>query len=162
MTSSTCPPSDADADTEAPLLLSVARWLGYLGLLVGAGVALFAALFLPSSASADAARARLRRTAGVAAVVAVVGWWAAVPLVALYQLGLPASALGDGATWSALAAEEYAVPLAVTVGLGLAVLALPVRAPDRRRAGLVSSAARSPSPHRRSPGTRARQARRRW
>ena len=131
------PTSSADADTEAPLLLSGARWLGYLGLLVGTGVALFSVLFLPSSAPADAARARLRRTAVCAAVVAVVGWWAAVPLVALYQLGLPASALGDGATWSALAAEEYAVPLAVTVGLGLAALALPVRAPDRRRAGLV-------------------------
>lgn len=131
------PTSDADADTEAPLLLSVARWLGYLGLLVGAGVALFSVLFLPSSAPADAARARLRRTAGGAVVVAVVGWWAAVPLVALYQLGQGASALGDGATWSALAAEEYAVPLAVTVGLGLAAVALSVGAPGRTRAGLV-------------------------
>ena len=131
------PTADADADTEAPLLLSVTRWLGYLGLLVGAGVALFSVLFLPSSAPADAARARLRRAAGPAVVVAVLGWWAAVPLVALYQLGLGASALGDQATWSALAAEEYAVPLAVTLGLGLAVLALPVRAPDRTRSGLV-------------------------
>jgi copper transport protein len=131
------PTASAEADTEAPLLLGVARWLGYLGLLVGAGVALFSVLFLPSSAPTDAARARLRRTAGVAVVAAVVGWWAAVPLVALYQLGLPASALGDRATWSALAAEEYAVPLAVTLGLGLAALALSVTAPDRTRGGLV-------------------------
>lgn len=131
------PTSNADADTEAPLLLSVARWLGYLGLLVGAGAALFSVLFLPSTAPADAARGRLRRATGAAVFVAVAGWWAAVPLVALYQLGVGASALGDGATWSALAAEEYAVPLAVTIGLGLAALALPVRAADRRRAGLV-------------------------
>ncbi|GAA1435048.1 copper resistance protein CopC [Mycobacterium cookii] len=131
------PTADADADTEAPLLLGVSRWLGYLGLLVGAGVALFSVLFLPLSAPADGVRVRLRRKVGPAVVVAVVGWWAAVPLVALYQLGVGASALGDQATWSALAAEEYAVPLAVTLGLGLAVLALLVRAPDRRRAGLV-------------------------
>jgi copper transport protein len=60
-----------------------------------------------------------------------------VPLVALYQLGLPASALGDGSTWSALAPAEYVVPAAVVAGLLVAALALPATAPDRARAGLV-------------------------
>ena len=112
-------PSAGDGDTDAPVLLGVLRWLAYLGLLVAAGVAAFAALFLPAD-GVDAERGRLRRTTLLAAAVAVLAWWAAVPLVALYQLGLPASALGDGSTWSALAAWEYVVPAAVTLGLALA------------------------------------------
>ena len=96
----------------------------YLGLLVAAGVAAFAALFLPAE-GVEAERGRLRRTARRAAAVAVPTWWAAVPLVALYQLGLPASSLADGSTWSALAAWEYVVPAAVTVGLALAAFSRP-------------------------------------
>jgi copper transport protein len=84
------PTTTADADTTAPLLLSVVRWLGYLGLLVAAGVAFFSVLLLPRDDAADGSRARLRTTARAAAVVTVVGWGASVPLVALYQLGLPA------------------------------------------------------------------------
>ena len=117
------PTADADAGTDAPLLLGVVRWLGYLGLLLAAGVAAFSVLFLPAGGALDGSRARLRRTARAAAALAVLAWWAAVPLVALYQLGLPASALRDGATWSALAAWEYVVPAAVTVGLALAASA---------------------------------------
>ena len=64
-------------------------------------------LFVPAERANDRARARLRAVARGAALVAVVAWWVAVPLVALYQLGLPASALGDGSTWSALAVAEY-------------------------------------------------------
>ena len=114
------PTAGADTGTDAPLLLGVVRWLGYLGLLLAAGVAVFSALLLPADGALDAARARLRRTTLAAAVVAVLAWWAAVPLVALYQLGLPASGLGDGSTWSALATWEYVVPAAVTVGLVVA------------------------------------------
>ena len=117
------PTAGADADTEAPLLLSVVRWLGYLGLLVGAGVAAFSVLFLPAGPDLGPVRSRLRRTARLAAAVAALGWWAAVPIVALYQLGLPASALADGATWSSLARSEYVVPAAVVLGLGCAVVA---------------------------------------
>ncbi|PKH39021.1 copper transport protein [Nocardioides alpinus] len=117
------PTSTADADTEAPLVLTVVRWLGYLGLLVAAGVAAFSVLFLPARPDSPAARARLRTAARLAAVVAALAWWAAVPLVALYQLGLPVSALGDGPTWSALAAAEYVVPAALVLGLALAVVA---------------------------------------
>lgn len=119
------PTATADSSTDAPLLLSVVRWLGYLGLLVAAGVAAFSVLFLPSGHRA--ARDRLRTTVRVSALVAVLAWWAAVPLVALYQLGLPASALGDGSTWSSLAVPEYVVPAVVTLGLALAaVTSLPV------------------------------------
>ncbi|GAA1713279.1 CopD family protein [Isoptericola hypogeus] len=128
----------ADAGTDAPLLLSLVRGLGYVGLLVAAGVAAFSVLFLPRDRGADRSRARLRPVARAAAAVAVLGWWLAVPLVALYQLGLPTSALADGSTWTALAAAEYVVPAVVVVGLALAVGLLPgAAAPDRARAALV-------------------------
>lgn len=131
------PTTSADAGTDAPVTLSLARWLGYLGLLVAAGTVVFAVAFLPGDRAVDGARARLRAAARAAAVVAAVAWWAAVPLVALYQLGLPWSALADGATWSALSATEYAVPAAVTGGLVLAAGALSSVAPDRARAAIA-------------------------
>jgi len=127
------PSGRAEAGTDAPLLLSLVRWLGYLGLLVAAGVAAFSVLFLPPDLRGDAARSRLRTAAAVAAVVASVGWTAGVPLVALYQLGLPASALGDASTWSAVARTDYVVAAAVVLGLLLAVVLLPLSAPDRGR-----------------------------
>ncbi|GAA4704313.1 copper resistance CopC/CopD family protein [Promicromonospora umidemergens] len=132
------PTTSADAGTDAPLPLGLVRGLGYVGLLVAAGVAAFSVLFLPRGRSADRSRARLRPVARAAAGAAALGWWLAVPLVALYQLGLPASAITDGSTWSSLAPAEYVVPAAVAVGLGLAVVALPAAAaPDRTRAALV-------------------------
>ncbi|MFD2792148.1 CopD family protein [Promicromonospora vindobonensis] len=130
--------SSADAATDAPVLLGLVRGLGYVGLLLAAGVAAFAVLFLPRDRSADRSRARLRPVARAAAGVAALAWWLAVPLVALYQLGLPASAITEGSTWSSLAPAEYAVPAAVVVGLALAVGALPAGgAPGRPRAALV-------------------------
>ncbi|MDR7251301.1 copper transport protein [Nocardioides sp. BE266] len=131
------PTTSADADTTAPLPLSVVRWLGYLGLLVATGAAIFAVLFLPAGRDADGSRRRLRAAVRPAAGLAALGWLLAVPLVALYQLGVGASALGDGSTWSALAPMEYVVPAAVVAGLVLVALALPVREPDGARRALV-------------------------
>jgi copper transport protein len=132
------PSADADAATDAPFALGMVRGLGYVGLLVAAGVAAFTILFLPRDGGADRSRARVRPVARVAAGVAALGWGLAVPLVALYQLGVPVSAITDGSTWSALAPAEYAVPAVVVAGLGLAVGALPASAaPGRTRAGLV-------------------------
>lgn len=130
-------PASTDATTEAPVQLGLVRALGYVGLLVAVGVAAFSVLFLPRDRVADPARARLRPVARVAAGVAVLGWGAAVPLVALYQLGLPASAVTEGSTWSALALAEYAVPAVVAAGLALTAGALPATVPDRTRIVLV-------------------------
>ncbi|MFE7508244.1 copper resistance protein CopC [Promicromonospora sp. NPDC057488] len=127
------PGTGADAGTEAPVLLGVVRGVGYVGLLLAAGLAAFAVLFLPRDPAADRSRARLRPVARVAAGVGALGWALAVPLVALYQLGLPASALADGDTWTVLAAAEYAVPAAVVAGLALAACALPVAVPGPGR-----------------------------
>ncbi|MEV0949471.1 CopD family protein [Promicromonospora sp. NPDC050249] len=132
------PSADADAGTDAPFALGLVRGLGYVGLLVAAGVAAFTVLFLPRDGGADRSRARLRPVARVAAGVAALGWGLAVPLVALYQLGVPASAITEGSTWSALAPGEYAVPAVVVAGLALAAGALPASAaPGRARATLV-------------------------
>ncbi|SEC73268.1 copper transport protein [Nocardioides exalbidus] len=130
------PETSADAGTDAPFVLSLVRWLGYLGLLAAAGLAAFYVLLLPRDAP-EAGRHRLRAVARGGALVAIVAFWVAVPLVALYQLGLPTSALGDGSTWATLSTWEYAVPAAVAVGLALAVGVLPAGAPDRARAGLA-------------------------
>lgn len=132
------PSADADAGTDAPFVLGLVRGLGYVGLLVAAGVAAFTVLFLPRDGGADRSRARLRPVARVAAGVAALGWGLAVPLVALYQLGVPVSAITDGSTWSALAPAEYVVPAVVIAGLALAAGALPASgAPGRNRTGLV-------------------------
>lgn len=132
------PSADADAGTDAPFALGLIRGLGYVGLLVAAGVAAFTVLFLPRDGGADRSRARLRPVARVAAAVAALGWGLAVPLVALYQLGVPAAAITEGSTWSALAPAEYVVPAIVVAGLGLAAGALPASAaPGRTRAALV-------------------------
>ena len=125
------PSTGADGDTEAPLLLGLVRGLGYVGLLLAAGAAAFTVLFLPRGALADRSRTRLRPVARTAAGVAALAWWLAVPLVALYQLGLPASAITDGATWSSLAPAEYVVPAVVVLGLALAAGALPATAAPR-------------------------------
>ncbi|MDR7385055.1 copper resistance CopC/CopD family protein [Promicromonospora iranensis] len=128
----------ADAPTDAPLGLSLVRGLGYVGLLLAAGVAAFAVLFLPRDRAADRSRARIRPVARVAAGAAALGWVTAVPLVALYQLGLPASAITDGSTWSSLAPTEYVVPAAVVAGLALAAGSLPrAAAAGRTRVALV-------------------------
>jgi copper transport protein len=106
-------------------------------LLLAAGVAIFGVLFLPGGREADTSRRRLRAAVRLAAGLATVCWLVAVPLVALYQLGVPASSLGDASTWSALAPAEYVVPAAVVAGLALAALALPASSPDRTRSALV-------------------------
>ncbi|GAB2479899.1 copper resistance CopC/CopD family protein [Promicromonospora xylanilytica] len=132
------PATTADARTDAPLLLGLVRGLGYVGLLVAAGVAAFSVLLLPPDRGANRSRTRLRPVARAAAVAAALGWSLAVPLVALYQLGLPASAITEGTTWSALAPAEYVVPAVVVAGLALAGASLPAAgAPGRTRTALV-------------------------
>ncbi|MBO0609279.1 copper resistance CopC/CopD family protein [Myceligenerans salitolerans] len=132
------PAAGADADAEAPVLLGLLRGLGYAGLCVAAGTAAFVVLFLPRDRVADRSRARLRPVARVAAGVAALGWWTAVPVIALYQLGLPVPAITEGSTWSSLAPAEYVVPAAVVVGLAVATWSLPATAaPSRTRSALV-------------------------
>ncbi|GIF64091.1 copper-binding protein [Asanoa ishikariensis] len=106
---------------DVPWPLTLARWLGYLGLLLTAGLVIFAAAFLPTGVGVD------RRVAAViraAAAVTVVAWLAILPITATYLLGDGLSLLTQGSTWSALPLTEYAVTAVVISGSVLAVALL--------------------------------------
>ena len=124
-------PTPAD---DVPWSLTSARWLGYIGLLLGVGVVMFTVVVLPNAPSAVRARRRLVRTARVAAPISAVVWLLALPLTALYQFGGDARSLLESTAWSTLTGTEYGVAAAVVLGLTLSVALLGDGAPGRRRA----------------------------
>lgn len=134
------PPSDASGTPDVPWALTLARWVGYLGLLLAAGLVTFAALFLPADSQVGRARRRLTVSARAAAAVAVVAWLAALPLTAVYLLGGRGSSLARGSTWSSLPLTEYAVPAIVVGGLVLAVALLGRGSRQPRVAAIVAAA----------------------
>ncbi|GAA1386936.1 copper resistance CopC/CopD family protein [Catellatospora chokoriensis] len=135
-------PSDASSVPEIPWTLTLARVVGYLGLLLATGLVAFAALFLPTDPGADRPRRQLATLARTAAAVAVAAWLAALPITALYLLGGGPALLSQGATWSALPLTEYAVAAAVVGGLTLTVtLFSPATTTRRRRVAAVAAAA---------------------
>lgn len=109
-----------DAATGSPWTLSLTRWLGYLSLLLSAGLVVFLALLLPPARDADRSRARITRVMRWSAAVTVVSWMLAVPFTAMYQFGGGLEILADGDTWAAVAAAEYAVSATVVLGTILA------------------------------------------
>lgn len=138
----TPPPAQADDTVDAPLLLGIVRGVGYLALLLTAGVVAFSALLLPAGPGADPARRRLSRTARVAATTAAVVWLVQLPLTAAYLLGGGMGALARGSTWAALPPAEYVVTAAVVAGIVLSVILLRPGIPTGSRAiGAVASAA---------------------
>jgi copper transport protein len=102
----------------------LARWLGYLALLLAAGLVAFAVLFLPADQQVNGARRRLTVSARAAAAVASVAWLAALPLTAIYLLDGGPTSLTRGSTWSSLPLTEYVVPAIVVSGLVLAIALL--------------------------------------
>ncbi|WP_433005609.1 copper resistance protein CopC [Kribbella sp. CA-294648] len=142
----TPPPSDPAGTAEAPWALTLARWLGYLALLLAAGLVAFAVLFLPADQQVNGARRRLAVAARAAAVVATVAWLAALPLTAIYLLDGGLTLLTRGSTWSSLPLTEYAVPAIVVTSLVLAVALLgrglpPLREPADGRPPLAAAVA---------------------
>ncbi|WP_337925725.1 CopD family protein [Kribbella italica] len=138
----TPPPSDPAEAPDVPVALTLARWVGYLGLFLAAGLIAFAALFLPADPQADRARRRLATSARTAAAVAIVAWLAALPLTAIYLLDGGLNSLSRGRTWSSLPPTEYVVPALVVGGLALAVALLGRGLPSRtRRVAAVVAAA---------------------
>ncbi|GAA1403460.1 hypothetical protein GCM10009662_29880 [Catellatospora coxensis] len=126
---------------EVPWTLTLARVLGYLGLLLAAGLVAFAALFLPADPGADRPRRRIAALARAAGAAAAVAWLAALPITAVYLLGGGPSLLSQGATWSSLPLTEYAVTGAVVGGLALAVTLLSTGSAARRRHVAAAAAA---------------------
>ena len=137
------PATAAAGTTTAPLVLSIARWVGYAGLLVTGGLVAFVVLFLPLDRLTDPARRRLVAGARLAGATTVLAWLVTVPLVATYQLGVGVGALAEGATWKALSPTERAVTAGVLVGVAACVALLGGGRPSRSRgaAALVAGAA---------------------
>jgi len=125
---------------QAPALLQVLRVAGYVGLLLTGGLVAFTLLVLPAGV-AGRARSRLVVGARASAALAAVAWLAAVPVVAVYQLGGGRGLLGKGTTWSAVARTEYAVAVVVALGALATVVLLGAGTPPRRRAIMAVVAA---------------------
>ncbi|WP_083974775.1 copper resistance CopC/CopD family protein [Herbidospora daliensis] len=137
------PPSNgSSAIPEVSWPLTLARVVGYIGLLLATGLVAFAVMFLPAESYADRPRRRVTVSARAAAAVAAGAWLTALPITALYLLGGGAGLLLEGATWSSLPLTEYAVATTVAAGLALAV-ALLRHGPTSRRRRLAAVAAAS-------------------
>ncbi|PUA82758.1 CopD family protein [Nocardioides currus] len=119
----TPPPAEETDTPDVPWSLTLARWVGYVGLLLAGGLVAFLMLFLPAGRDADVRRRPLR-VVRVAAVAAAVAWLVALPLSAMYLLDAGAGSLARGSTWGSLPTSEYAVPVAVVAGLTLALTLL--------------------------------------
>ncbi len=117
-------PPVGEVDSDAPWTLSLVRWIGYLGLLAGAGLVWFAVFLLPAGDAVRPGRRRVVVAARAAAAVTAISWLCALPLTATYQLGVGVDALTKGSTWSALPSTQYVVAALVVLGLGAAVLLL--------------------------------------
>jgi copper transport protein len=132
----------------APWWVSAMRWVGYLGLLLAAGLVAFAVLLLPRDRVADQARGRVVATARAGAGASTTAWVLGLPVTAAYQVGGGLGSLTDGATWSVLTTTEYAVTAAIALGLVAAVALLGAGRPGRGRgrAALVAAAVATCAP----------------
>jgi copper transport protein len=151
------PAGDPSGVPDVPWALTLARWLGYAGLLLAAGLVAFAAFFLPAAARpgrpnstlhtntavAAARPGRLTGTLRTTAAVAAGAWIVAVPITAVYLLGGGPSLLTQGTTWSSLPPTEYVVAAAVAGGLLSAVVLL---GRQRRIAAVVAAAVAATAP----------------
>jgi copper transport protein len=135
----TPPPVGPEREADVPMALTVARGVGYVGLLLATGLVVFVALVLPSRT--PGARRRPVVVARWAGAVAAVAWLATLPLTGLYLLDGDAGSLARGSTWTSLPLLEYVVPAAVVLGVGLAVVLVGTQPPGprRRAAALVAA-----------------------
>jgi copper transport protein len=144
-------PSEASGVPDVPATLTAIRWVGYVGLLLAAGLVAFTALFLRACPATG-----VRNTTRAAAAVAVAAWLAVLPVSAVYLLGGGPSLLGGGpsllggglnllgrgSAWSSLPPTDYAVSATVVLGLVAAVILLGAGSvsPGRRLAATAAAA----------------------
>ncbi|GIE30473.1 transport integral membrane protein [Actinoplanes italicus] len=134
------PPSFSNTVPEVPWVLTLARWLGYAGLLLAAGLVVFTAVFLPAGPGTGRARHRAATLTRAAVALAAVAWTAALPITAVYLLGGGPELLGEGSTWSSLPPAEYAVVAVVVAGLAAAAGLGTSPGSRRRRVAAVAAA----------------------
>lgn len=81
------PTAVSDSPRSLTVGLGVVQGIGYLGLLLAAGLAIFGTLVLGRDAVAEPARRRLTRLGHLSTGVAVLGWLLLLPLQGAYQRG---------------------------------------------------------------------------
>ena len=122
--------------------LSIAQGIGYVGLLVAAGLVLFLVWTLAGVRVDDAVRERLGTVATSAAGVAVVAGIAVIPLTGAYQQGLGLTSLGEASAMDlALVGDDLVVLGLQVVGLLVALLSL-----SRPRVATAAAAVAALSP----------------
>lgn len=118
------PDVSPDPDRTVKTVLGVAQGLGYVGLLVAAGLVVFRCWMLGGARVSDGARDRLARVQWGASGLAVLAWAAAVPLAGAYQQGLGLrGAVEPDAVDPALVGDDLVVVGLVAVGLAVGLLA---------------------------------------
>lgn len=149
-------PDVPESTDDVPVTLTLARWLGYVGLLLLVGLVLFTLVVFPATPSAGPARRRLVRTARVAAPITAVVWLLELPLTALYQTGGGPGSVFGAAAWTALTATEYGVTVGVVLGVAATVALMGHGYPRRPRrfaaiaAGIVAVGAPALTGHTRA------------
>lgn len=127
---------DTSAGTKADL--GIAQGLGYAGLLVAAGLAVFCAWMLGDVRPAPETMERLRRLQRTATVVAIAAAAIGVPLAGAYQQGLGMQGLTDRAAYDLdLVGDDVLVLALQAVGLVLALILTGRRVPVTAAAALA-------------------------
>lgn len=124
--SETVVPPDVDAEPTGSMraVLGTAQGIGYVGLLLAAGLAVFQSWVLGGARVSAASRDLLARVHRGATGLAILFWAAAVPLAGAYQQGLGlGGAVGADAIDLSLVGDDLVVLGLVTVGLVLGLLA---------------------------------------
>jgi copper transport protein len=124
--SETVVPPDVSADPTRSMktAVGVVQGIGYLGLLLAAGLVVFQCWILGGARISDAARDLLTRVHWAATGLAVLAWAAAVPLAGAYQQGFGLrGAIEADAIDLSLVGDDLVVLGLVTVGLALGLLA---------------------------------------
>jgi copper transport protein len=124
-------PTDADSRPVAATLGAV-QGVGYVGLFLAAGLAVFASTLLPRAITLRRARTRLQWLAKASAVVALVATALTIPLTVAYQQGLGLDRVAARATWLDGAPVAMAGLVLLAVGFTLLGQNVGAAAPDRR------------------------------
>ena len=124
--SETVVPPDVDAQPTRAMkaAVGIVQGLGYLGLLLAAGLVVFQCWILGGARLSESARDLLTRVHWGATGLAILAWAAAVPLAGAYQQGFGLrGAVEADAVDLALVGDDLVVLGLVTVGLVLGLLA---------------------------------------
>jgi copper transport protein len=107
-------------DAGVKVVLGAVQGIAYAALFLAVGLAVFSTGLLPTGSGLEQLRARLHRLVGIAALVAVAGFVALVPVGVLYRQGLSLAGLTTALPWTSWLSVDGLVALVVGLGLALA------------------------------------------